>query len=77
MHRIWVWGRLYIWVCVCVCDSSLLLLPLNPITYNQEGLVSFASSHFSSLFTWVFCFAILDTNIHGFGVRGTFDYLFK
>ena len=58
-----------------MCDSSLTLLPLSSLTYNKEGSVSFVSSHFSSLFTWIVCSAIIDNNSYEFGVRGTFDYL--
>ena len=56
MHTGWAWERLYNGG---LCDSSLTLLPLSSLTYNKEGLVSFAYSHFSSLLTWFVCFAIL------------------
>ena len=59
-----------------MCDSSLTLLHLSSPTYNKEGSVSLACSHFSSLFTWIVCFAIFDNSIYEISVRDAFDYLF-
>ena len=46
-----------------VCNSSLAFLPLSSLTYNKEGLVSFAFSHliFCSLglFTLPFCSIVM------------------
>ena len=43
-----------------VCDSSLKFISLSSLTYNKTGLVSFASSHLSSLLTWFVYFAIFS-----------------
>ena len=70
MPMSWVWGRL---TNGGMCDSSLTLLPLSFLTYNKEESVSFASSHFSSLFTWIVCSVIIDDKSYEFGARDVFD----
>ena len=45
------WGGCLIKV---VCKTSLMLLPLSSLTFNEVGSGSFVSNHLSSLATWLF-----------------------
>ena len=58
-------------------NTSLTFLPFISLTYDKEGSFSFASSYFSSLFTWIINSVIIDHNSYGFGIKGTFGYLFQ